>query len=309
MEELIEAVVGLTTTDPGQFITGLKGEDGRLSEDAVEKVKGVLVEHIKSVGKQQLGRGVKTKARELENLVREKLGNGYDLDPSLQESQLIEALATAWNSEREKLSAGAKKIEGEGLTLEKLLEREDVRERVASKVKTATQTLEQKLAQLEEGYKSKLQELIHKNRSSQLAAAIDQIASKFSFSVDVDGDKSLSERRRNLLRNLIGVEEVAEAEDGKLYPVDKEGNAMYHPETMQKMTLVDLVRSRNPFGESEFPKGAKSTPKPKNGKPVAGAKYYFENAEAYMDARSKTSDLTKRREMAEAWSAQQQQES
>lgn len=192
------------------------------------------------------------------------------------------------------------KIEGaEGVTLEELMKRADVRDHIAGKIGEATTEVNQKLEAATTQYAKELAVYARKDKVKGLNALVDQFVKDNNIAVSVKGDVDLSKRRLETLYNLVNPDDF----DKELNPVDANGNHAYHPTTHQKLTFADYLALRNPFPAEKFPGAAGGgTPPPADG--GQARKYRFATAGDYMKAR-KDASPEERAQMAKDWQAQQ----
>ena len=303
-EELLEVLLPLTQTKYGEYIGALKTEDGQFIEDAKEKVKSHFVDHIKAVGEGQYKRAERIAKGDGEKSLRNTFAD-YDLPADAQGEDLINALHAQVLSDRQRLKDLSTKVDkGDQLSLDDILAKEEVRQRISQKIKEATQTLEQKLAEKDTTYQKELSARDRKRKELLIARHIDQYASEYNIPVEVKGDKKLTERRRKMLLGLIDPDEVMEGEDGSLIPVDSKGEPLVDDTTYAKLDLASVFRHRNPFGEAKF-SDTNSTPPPAGAAANNNSRYRFANGDEYMKARAAAKDDKQKLEISRAWQAQQ----
>lgn len=306
IEQLLEVVASLKQSDSGEIITALKGEDEQWKKNAPEVFKEMLLDFRKAHGVEQLDRGVRETATKFEKLLRSGLGDIYDLPKKAKGEALVTALKERIKTDQDRftqLSAMTEGKEGE-LTLEDLVKRDDVREYLAGKIAEGSKGYQTQADEWKDKYESKEREMANYEKRAIIKSYIDSLSKDMSIVFDWDGNKELIPERKQRLYDAKEFDpDGFILEGGVPVPVDAEGNPLYDDKTSQKVGFNDVFSRVAPIMFPVKKYDSNPTPVPEEG--GKGGKYHFRNIDDYLAKTKVVTDPAQKREMAEAWSAQQ----
>lgn len=286
LEQLLGEIASLTKKDASEVIANLKGENGDWLADAPTKLKGELVEHIKTIAEQQYSRGIKEKGTKFGKIAKEKLADLFKLEDFSDEDGLISAIAEQ--------ARGMKQTEG-GKTLEELLKTPDAKRYISDQIENATAKKLTEYQTKEAQMKAELVQYQQQAKKARLQSEVLTRAEKLGIAVRVEGNEELTSKRVQTMLHLLSGYNY----DDNLNPIDQDGNPVYDGHT--KLDFEGLVSKVNPFEPIQSKAAGGFPPNGQGG----GSKYRFSSAEDFMKAREQENDPKVRQEMGKAWLAQQ----
>lgn len=304
MEHILKGLASLASKEPSEYLGTLKSEDGEfLPEDQlVAKLKEDISKHYlskieaaKAQNEDQRKRGVRERGEEVESFIKKQ----YGIDTTGRVEDQIGALVEKIRSEVQPIETPAE------LTRETALEHPVVKELFDSKLKEALIAKTSQIDKEKEELQKQLEDYIatQEREKIQNAVKLEALTAFKDMRIRLEDDNKQTEPRTKALLRLLMLNDFKLDENGKPYPVNKEGKQLEN-EMMHDVSFTDLIKSINTYGYHEQdPNKGSASPSTKTGMP-AGTKIRFEDSNDFIK-RFNAARGEDKKKLKEAWAAQQ----
>jgi hypothetical protein len=245
MEFNLEEVVGLISKQPAEFLGTLKTEDGewKPKDEILAAIKKEDKARLDNVVKGEAGKAVRLRLKQAQNYIRENYGIESDA-PEIEDhlKTLVESIKAT--SGKEKIVE--KTVE---LTEETALQNHIVKNLLKSEVTKTTLELQRQL----EDEKKKFQSYIEEDGKKKLDASLYEEALKVLTATKAALSKDETQRQKQIKRFVAGLKtdfNFKLDENGKPYPVDKEGEPLQ--EGYVEVSFADLIKKENIWDNHNF---------------------------------------------------------